>query len=208
MAKQEFIQNVRLAQNLLSHRVEANGHGVNADQVARRLSHAALWLTPASVRGLDADDFPELSDAAREELERSVREFRQVAEQVPEDGPATAGQEAAARRSFLNVVRILEPYFPTPEELRRLRGALKEVHFPSVVETWDYEFGRDSSGDPAVWIWVLVDDVAADDATFTDNTVRLRREIHQAIQRAGLDRWPFVRFRTVSEQRSLQAVGQ
>src|SRR5436853_7808525 len=98
MAKQEFIQNVRLARNLLVHRVEADHPGVNADAIARRLSRAALWLTPASVRDFDAADFRELPDAAREELERNVRQFREVAEQVPDDGPATAEQEATALR--------------------------------------------------------------------------------------------------------------
>jgi hypothetical protein len=208
MAKQEFVQNVRLARNLLAHRVEADHPGVDAGAIERRLSRAALWLTPATVRGFDPEDFPELSEASRAELDRSVREFREVAEQVPDDGPATVEQEASALRSFGEILRIMDAYFPTPDELRRLREAMKEVHFPDVVQTWYHEFGRDSSDEPAVWIWVVVDDAAADDAGFTTATTRLQREIHRSLQRAGLDRWPYVRFRTFSEQRSLQAAGQ
>ena len=208
MAKEEFIQNVRLARTLLDHRVEADHPSIDADQIARRLSRAALWLTPASVRGFDAADFPELSDASRDELERSVRAFREVAEQVPDDGPATAEQEAAASRSFHTILRVLDPYFPTPDELDRLRAAMKTVDFPDVVQTWDYEFGRDLAGDPAVRIWMVVDDEVADDPTFTATSTRLQREIHRSLQRAGLDRWPYVYYRTFSEQRSLQAVGE
>jgi hypothetical protein len=208
MAKQEFIQNVRLARNLFAHRVEADNPGVDVDQIARRLSRAAFWLTPASVRGFDAADFPELSDEDRDELERSVREFAEIAVQVPDDGPATAEQETSALRAFQQVQRVLEPYFPTPQELDRLRIAMRSVRFPDFVQTWDHEFGRDSTGEPAVWIWVVVDDDAPDDATFTTTTTRLQREIHRALDRAGLDRWPYVRFRTFSEQKSLQAVGQ
>lgn len=85
---------------------------------------------------------------------------------------------------------------------------MKAVEFPDFVQTWDYEFGRDSSGQPAVWIWLVVDDAAADDPAFTAATTRLRREIHRSLQREGLDRWPYLRFRTFSEQRELQAVGQ
>src|SRR4051812_18907124 len=180
MAKQEFIQNVRLARNLFAHRVEADNARVNADQIARRLSRAALWLTPASVRGFDAVDFPELSEEDRDELERSVRQFSEIAVQVPDDGPPTGEQEAAALRTFQQVERILQPYFPTPEELDRLRAAMRSVNFPNFVQTWDYEFGRDSSGEPGVWIWVVVDDDVADDATFTTTTTRLQREIHRA----------------------------
>jgi hypothetical protein len=209
MAKQEFLENVRLARNLLVHRVEADRPDINAEAVARRLSRAALWLTPASVRDFEAADFPELPEAAREDLERAVRQFREVAEQVPDDGPATADQEVTASRSLLNIARILEPYFPTPQELDRLRAAMRAVHFPAdVVETWYPEFGLDSSGDPAVWIWLVVDDAVANDPTFTTTTTRLQREIHQSLERVGLNRWPYVRLRTVSEQRSLQAVGQ
>jgi hypothetical protein len=57
-------------------------------------------------------------------------------------------------------------------------------------------------------IWILVDDAVADDAGFARTTTRLQREILQALQRVGLDRWPYLRLRTFSEQKSLQVVGQ
>jgi hypothetical protein len=208
MAKQEFVQNVRLARNLLAHRVEGDRPGADLEEIARRLARAAIWLTPASVEGFDMADFPELPDETREELRRNVGEFLAVAEQVSDDGPASVEQEAVGIRTLLNIVRILEPFLPTPDELDRLRAAMRTVRFPpDVVESWDYEFGLDSSGDPAVWIWLVVDDRAADDPAFTATTARLQREILQSLQRAGVSRWPYVRFRTISDYTSRQAVG-
>lgn len=203
MSKQEFIQNVRLARNLFAHRVSADHAGADVKGIERRLSRATLWLTPRAVSGFDPADFPELSAKEGEELDRSVRAFRMVGEQVAADVAATREQEAAALQSFESIRRILEPYFATPDELRLLREAMKKVDFPDSVETWDYEFGRDSSAEPAVWIWLIVDDAAAEDTTLADVTIRLRREIHRAVQSVGLERWPYVRVRTVSEQGSI-----
>ncbi|HWE93213.1 MAG TPA: hypothetical protein VG269_04500 [Tepidisphaeraceae bacterium] len=207
MSKQEFIQNLRVARNSLVHRVVADSPGINTNAVERRLSDAALWLTPTAVQGFDAADFSELPEATQRQLEQSVRRFHDIAALVPDDGPATAEQRAAAQATLMQILAIMDPYMPTSEETRRLRNAMKEVRFPDQVLTWEFEFGRDSSNDAAVWIWLVVDDAAASDDTFSAATTHLPRQIREAIQRAGLERWPYVRFRTASEQRALQAVG-
>lgn len=206
MSKQEFIQNVRTARNLLVHHVESTDPNLHSNDAERRLSRAAIWLTPASVRGFDSGDFPELSEIARGELDRNVRRFRDVATQVPPEGPSTAEQRRVGLEAFQRILGILDPYMPTSDETRRLREAMQEVTFPDQVLTWEFEFGRDSSNDPAVWIWLVVEDAAADDPAFAAATARLPRRIRDALQKAGLDRWPYVRFRTASEQKALQAV--
>lgn len=207
MPKQEFIRNVQLARNLFAHRVGAGQPVVNEEEMSRRLSRAALWLTPASVRGFDAADFPELPDETRGLLERSVHQFRKIAAAVEENEPATAEQEGAALRNFEEIIRILHPYSPNTGELDQLRAVMSAIHLPDFVQTWDYEFGLDWSGDPAVWIWLVVDDDAANHPSFMTTSTRLQREIHRALKATGSERWPYVRFRTFSEQRELQAVG-
>jgi hypothetical protein len=208
MPKQEFFRNLRTARNLFFHRVQSDHTGVNAKEIEQTLSHADFWLTPAAVAGFDDGDFPELSEASRAELGRNVSEFRAVAELVPIDAPASAKQSAGALKNFMKILQITEPYLPTPDEVGRLREAMKRVPFPAGVLTWEFEFGQDSSGDPAVWIWVVVEDAAADDPHFAAVSTRLQRTIHEELQRAALDRWPYLRFRTESEQRALQAVAQ
>jgi hypothetical protein len=206
MSKHEFIQGLRAGRDLLLHRVHhehSNGGGSR-----RRTADAAVWLTPATVRGFEADDFPELSHADRRELERNVQKFERVAEQVWLSQPASAREIAAAQSAFRSILKVMDPYLPTDEETRKLRKALKAVRFPDAALTWVCEFGQDSTGDPAVWIWVIVDDEAADDPAFTNTTIHLQRDILIALQKAGIDRWPYLRFHTASEQKELQAVGQ
>ena len=94
---------------------------------------------------------------------------------------------------------------PAMQQTDALRKAIKGVKFPRGFVSWESRFGQDSSGDPAVWIWVIVDDDAADDPGFTAESTRVSREIREALQRTGSDRWPYVRFRTATEQKSLQA---
>ncbi|HXE52948.1 MAG TPA: hypothetical protein VN541_08040 [Tepidisphaeraceae bacterium] len=48
-------------------------------------------------------------------------------------------------------------------------------------------------------------DAAADVAASAETATRLSRDIRQALHKAGSDRWPYLSFRTVSEQKELQA---
>ena len=67
-------------------------------------------------------------------------------------------------------------------------------------------FDLDASGEPAVWIQVVVPDVDIDDGAqqrvFLDLTARVRSSIHQAFLDAGIERWPYVWFDTESEEAS------
>ena len=63
--------------------------------------------------------------------------------------------------------------------------------------------GFDYGGDPAVYIWVLMDD-ATPEAEQTLKKVRpIEHAIRARLEEAGETRWPYVRFRTESEHRML-----
>jgi hypothetical protein len=198
---------LRAARNFLFHHVDGDRERSGPDDVARRPARAAIWLSPASVRGFDVSDFPELTEPVREELREHVEAFARIAGQVPPTEPVNEEQLEAARQSFLSILRIMEPYLPTGEETRMLRDAMKNVRFPAGVLTWEFEFGRDSTGDPAVWIWIVVDDTAANEPGFDREANLLPRQIREALRKSGIERWPYVRFRTASEQKALAAAG-
>src|SRR5437588_1367499 len=102
MARQEFLKSLRLARNLFIHqRADANG----ADNGSR----GDIWLTPRSVRSFDVADFPELGPDRQRELQTAVREFLDVATQVPPKEPATAEQIQKARAPFAKILEILAP---------------------------------------------------------------------------------------------------
>src|SRR4051812_28139365 len=93
MAKQEFLDNFRVARNLFVHpRVETDSPNLDREALERRIARAAIWLTPKSVKGFNADDFAELGPDRQRELQAAVGEFLEVASQVPSKDPATSEQ--------------------------------------------------------------------------------------------------------------------
>jgi len=139
-------------------------------------------------------------------LKQNVERFLRVAEQVPPTKPATSSQVKEAAAAFRAMLKTLEPYLPTDDETQQIRKALRSISFPkNVVLTWTFEVGADSTGDPAIWIWVIVDDQAAKHEEFFTKTAReVEGEIRAALSAAGVARWPYIHFRTGSEQRALK----
>ncbi len=91
--KREFLINFGIARNLFAHpRVTADSPSIDTATMARTLARAAIWLTPKSVAGFNAADFPELGLDRQRELQSAVQDFLAVARQVPADKPATDAQ--------------------------------------------------------------------------------------------------------------------
>lgn len=82
-------------------------------------------------------------------------------------------------------------------------AAVKKASLPVAVREVTHHLDVDASGRPAVWIWVVVDDVLASSKNFPSVAAEIRDTIRDALQQAGIDRWPYVRFRTRSEEAEL-----
>ena len=68
-----------------------------------------------------------------------------------------------------------------------------------VVEWW-HELGLDAYGDPGVWIWLVIDDEAVE--TRMDELLDMSERIADTIRDDGRY-WPFINFRSKSEQEEL-----
>jgi len=89
------------------------------------------------------------------------------------------------------------------DELERIRNAVDAVGLPGYVREVKYYLDEDWAGDPAVYIYlILADDVAADERN-DDEVARLDWEVTQAVLGCRTERVPYVRVRTVSEEREL-----
>jgi hypothetical protein len=88
-------------------------------------------------------------------------------------------------------------------EAEEIREAVKKASLPDTVRDLSYRLDVDASGAPAVWVWVVLDDAAASSRDFPAVAADIRDAIRNALQQAGIDRWPYVRFRTRSEQAEL-----
>jgi len=200
--KGKFLANFRVARNLFFHpRAQTNSTTIDTASISEALTRGAIWLTPKSVEGFNAADFPELKADRQAELLNAVQTFKAVASQVPADKPPTKEQYGNAAIAFIAILNILSPYLPTPEESKKVEKALRNVPFPPWVVNWDYELGSSEGGDAAVWVNVFAEgNVARSDyGRFGSQIIPM---IRQALEAEGVRRWPYVRLRTATEYKT------
>jgi hypothetical protein len=202
-SKNTFLENLRIARNLFFHpRVEADHPGLDPETLSRMVSRAALWLTPRSVAGFSAADFPELSLERQGELATAIREFQSAAREVPPDKSATREQLGNATVAFTKVLEILKPYLVPPQEGAVVEEALRKVGLPEWAVNWDYEFGSDKDGIPAVWVTVFVDENSVPRRDLGRFASQLTTKLLDALTEAGSERWPYVRVRLAIEHKT------
>jgi len=199
MAKKEFLGNLRTAAGLLSPTIHTNGIRLEEGRLTGLLRRATLWLTRKAVEGFDQDDFPEIPEAERARLARDVGKFREIAGRVAADRPATDEQVRNATPVFLSILAAMWPYMEGFE----VYAALKRQRFPDFVRDFAVKVGADSTGDPSAWVWVIVDDQVAGKTLFPKAT-EVRKLVDEALDRADVNLFPYVMFRTESEQRHLE----
>jgi hypothetical protein len=203
MGKRDFLDNVQVARNLFVHsRVYTDSRHLDPAALTQTLVRAAIWLTPSSVKGFRADDFPEIGPARQRELADAVREFEQVARQVPPDEPADGQQFNEGKAAFEKVLTILEPYLPSHEEATQVRAALATIDLPPWVVNWDYELGSDEDGGPAVWVTIYADEKILRSDQFGRRASEMIPKLRSALSAAGVRRWPFIRMRTAAEHKA------
>jgi hypothetical protein len=203
MSLQDFWTNVRLAASLLSPVAIADSPKLDATRIERILRNADLWLTPKAVEGFDESDFAFLSDEDRRKLTDAVNGFLDVARHVPPNAPATQDQVHRARPHFITILQILRPdKYSDVNALvigKRLERKLAS-NLPEWVRDLRIDAGVDANGDPSIWIWVEVSDDAAKSEVLAQNTRIIRERVEAAVRQLNTGYWPYVRFRTVSEQ--------
>ena len=78
-----------------------------------------------------------------------------------------------------------------------IESALAELRgLPAQVSSWQVETGPDATDDPAVWVWVMLEDEAVDFQTRS----RLREMVRNQVRnKTNDDSWVYVRFRGAPE---------
>ncbi len=203
MSKQEFLNNFRIARNLFVHpRIETDGNHLDPQSVSQQLARAAIWLTPRSVAGFNAADFPELGPDKQRDLQTAIRDFMEVAKQVPANKPATTEQNRNGAAAFEKLLAILQIYLAIPDEGTVVAKALRRVEFPPWVLNWDYELGSDWAGDPLITVNIYADESAATPKEMGRAASQMTQTVRQALYAAGVKRFPFLQFSTAFEYKS------
>ena len=202
-SKREFLDNLRIARNLFYHpQVASDSTNINTDQVARTLARAAIWLTPKSMQGFNADDFPELGAQQQQALKDAVQEFNAIASQVPAKSCATTEQYSAAAVAFLKTLSLLESYIPLPQEAKKIERVLQSLDFDSYVVNWDYELSTDEDGAAKIRINLFVDDEIIQTNRLGRIASELTLKIHQKLKDAKINRWPYLRIRSATDHKA------
>jgi hypothetical protein len=83
-------------------------------------------------------------------------------------------------------------------EVRAILEILRRHRLPPGVEGPQLEFGEDSTGNPAVWLWFKIDE----DLNPSDQKVSALNEFVRSVTADLLERkisrWPYVRFRVAA----------
>lgn len=210
MSLQEFITSVRAGALFFGPpECFTDSPALDPQEMRDTITSAAIWLTPRSVSGYDDADFSFMDQRERTELRGAVQSFLAVAKQVPPSGPASREQYEEGRRWFSKIHEILRPDLRSDAETFRASKVLESVicsaEKPDPIVGLDYQIGRDSSGEPAVWIWVVVPDAVAESPRFFEITEGLRQYFEVLLRHWDISFWPYIRFRTVSEHAELES---
>jgi hypothetical protein len=210
MALAEFLRNIQTARNVLLPQTLPRGGALqplDRDKLdwAQLKRTASRWLSPQTVAGYEPADFPSFfSSEHRDQLTAEVRAFRALAE-------ATAGrepndQELKSGLAYLMALSNLRDHLTLDDEGRALWLALQQskISFPKFVLDIDYTLGADATGDPGIWIWVIVpDELDPDSDAFKQFVVWFPKVVRDALAKVGNDRLPYIHYRLLSEAAGL-----
>jgi hypothetical protein len=204
MALRDFWINVRTASRLPAPEVIADSPSFDAASIEQSLRGATSWLSTRAVAGFNPDDFDFLPDAECTKLTDLVAAFRQVASEVKPTAPATDDQVARALPPFRDIVQMLEFDRYGDAEAYRLGKQIEraiESYRPKEIAELRFNTGDDHSGDPALWIWVILTDESSEtDEMFLQNARRLRGLLADVAREVAPDRFPYLSFWSLAEQ--------
>lgn len=204
MALSDFWVSIRSAAHLVAPQVTVDAPSLNPNDIERALRGATFWLTPRAVAGFIEADFEFLPDADRERLAQLVSGFRDVASGVNPTAPATDDQVSRALPLFRDIVGMMEFDRYGDAEAFRLGKKIEraiEPYRPDQLAELRFNTGSDHSGNPAIWIWAFLTDAASEtDERFLENARHLRQMLDHVARTIAPDRWPYLSFRSLSEQ--------
>ena len=84
-----------------------------------------------------------------------------------------------------------------PEKVvARAKKALEKIPWPDGIHGMSIQLGEDWAGDPAIWIYFVVDDELKPSKARVDELSELASAVNLAIRRSDIGRFPYVDFRT------------
>lgn len=211
MALSKFLAAVRRAAGSLLSYPMSTLNGVQPISMSRwgqeAERSAATWLSPTVVEQYAEDDFAFLPSEQRDRLTEAVSEFRRMASEA-----TTTADPELVRKAIPHLLLLMTHLgeFLGDADAEKVASVLTATRpqFPAYVHGAILRLGNDHSGDPAVWIWlILEDDVDIESRSVQEDLFRIRGVIRDQLVLAGVTRWPFISVRTRTEQTELLTRG-
>jgi len=161
---------------------------------------ARLWWRVETVDGMDPASFKKLSDAERQELTELKRKF-----QGTFDGGGTESVRKMEARDALVQMYKLIGKFVTSLETITVAKVLTEIIRDKKYSGWflgfSMVFENDWTGDPAIWVILIVDDKLGSDPIFRRDYSKIHQLIHEELSSKGVgERSVIMSVRTNGEQ--------
>jgi hypothetical protein len=203
MAIEKFWNSVRWSSNLLVPYNAEESPRLDPTRIETILRSETNWLTPGWMKGYDPAEFDFLSEEERTRLDEGVKEFKAVVDSIPKNAQATGEQLDKGVTGFRKILEVLRPdRYPDFEAF--LLGKKIENFVRDEVPAWltemIFESGNDHGGEPALWIYAVLEDFALEDDVRRENARLIREIFGQAVAEICPERFPYVRFRSVSDQ--------
>lgn len=191
MSLYPFTKQVRIAASPFPPEAWEQPLTIPAAEFARAVEWADVWLAPATLKGYSDAAAAPLPAPAPARLRAAVATFRAVAAAVPEGTRPTEDQVREALPAFATILDVLKATLADPESSAARRAIWRAIEpYRDTVLTFDFEFGRDSTGDPAVWVWlILKDGVTVDGPGIQLKLYDVRDAIRKEFTAAGITDW-------------------
>jgi len=202
MSFHEFWIGVRTNVTLNTASTSVDSLELDPSRIQVMLDKGKISLTSNSIEVFDANDFGFLEEQERQQLVNGVEHLRAIATEGPAEVGAKDQKVSKAQSDLQSIIAVLRPdKYGDPEAFRIGKETERELRgeFGEHVRNFRFETSEDANGDPAVWVWVIVNDTAAKKEVFSE----IRERLQKVLRKVAPDRWPYIRFRTVSEQQAV-----
>lgn len=174
---------------------------IDAAEYAAR--HYKVWLTPNAVAEINSRDFLGLRDAEKQQLDSHCQQFLTIAEEVETRGEASREQISEALQHFQAIRKLIEPHTRgtwNSELVQALFQIITDPATPDYIVGFDYDLGDDSTGEPSLWVWIVIDDTRVKLEEAVSQLPTMYDRISSVLEELKIERNLYLGFRSLEEQ--------
>ena len=102
------------------------------------------------------------------------------------------------RRSFDASLAEAKSIGLSRDEVQDIHEIVRKRQRPEGVRDFEIRFGTDATGDPAVWVWFLVDDDSIPSPDKVSRLTDFGNLVRSDLLQSNLRYWPYIDFRSQS----------